>query len=86
MSTFLRQVIYREIDRERTYQDRQHGGREHDKDHTVEDWLEFMDEYVTDAKALVRAGEQRVALEEIRKIVSLGIACLEVHGCPPRQV
>jgi hypothetical protein len=84
MSSFVRNYVYATLDKERAYQDRQHGGREHDREHSVSDWISFMQDYLTDAAELCRHGEEKLAKEELRKVVALGIACFEVYGCPQR--
>lgn len=80
-----RGYVYRSVDLERDYQDRKHGGYFHDRGHTIQDWLSFMYDKLEDAQELALHNEDELALEELRKIVALGVACMEIHGAPLRR-
>ena len=58
--------------------------------HDILSWIGMMEVYLIEAKQeLTHFGRQVGqfdALHELRKVVALGVACLEQHGCPPRRV
>lgn len=78
-------LVYQNIDRERDYQDKKWGDQ-NDRRHTPGDFIVFMQDYLTEAahKASREHGWEP-ALDVLRKVVALGVACLEVRGCPPRS-
>lgn len=79
--------VYRALNEERDYQDSKWGGQVHDRGHEVEAWLIYMQAYLN--KAINRVSTEKGAqgaLEEMRKVVALGIACFENHGVPPRYI
>ncbi len=81
-----RSTIYRLLDEERDYQDIRWGDA-HDKKHNVEAFMVYMDSYLRKAKdAITGNGGVPEGLEELRKVVALGIACFEVHGVPQRKL
>ncbi len=82
-----RPLVYAELDRERDYQNQKWGGKTHDSEHEVAGFLVYMQHYLARAfeKATMIAGTEE-ALHEMRKVVALGVACFEIHGCPSRQV
>lgn len=80
-----RQEVYKVIDSERDYQDTKWGGKAHDNYHEVEAWILYMQAYLN--KAINRISSEKGpigGLEELRKVVALGVACFEVHGVPER--
>jgi len=89
-----RAKVYKAIDGERAYQASQwqkngarkgHPNYRDDDKHSVTEWLMFREPYYQAAAvAADTAGEQEVALHNIRKLTALGVACLEEHGCPER--
>lgn len=75
---------------ERDYQ-RRRWGRRHPEGGFVEveksitDFMVYMQDYLTEA--FHRASREpgcTGALEVLRKVVTLGVACMEQHGAPPR--
>lgn len=79
-----RKQVYEAIDSERDHQDRKWGTvQEHP--HEVGGWLTLMRKLLTDAEAAWASsnGDQK-ALEEIRKVLAVGVACAEQHGLPSR--
>ncbi len=78
--------VFRILHDERTYQDVKWGTEEH-RNHTPGDYIVFMQSYLTDAirRASTEAGWDG-ALEELRKVVALGVACFECNGVPERKV
>lgn len=81
-----RRQVYKILDGERAYQDEKWGGNLHDRNHAVESWMTYMDYYLHQAKRRIstEAGVQG-GLDELRKVVALGIACFEANGVPKRD-
>lgn len=80
-----REQVYEVINRERGYQDVKWGGKVHDNHHEVEAWIVYMQAYLN--KAINRVSTEsgpHGGLDELRKVVALGIACFEIHGVPER--
>jgi len=72
-----RKEVYELIDKERDYQD----GR-HEKNESIPAELVIMHIYLEQAlDAWTYKDDARC---QIRKVVALGIRCLENHGCPDR--
>jgi len=79
--------VYTLIDGERAYQERRSRIREfpyRDKDHSVADWLIYMEWHLEQAKSAIYGLNFPRALSEIRKITALGVACMEHNETPPR--
>ena len=69
---------------ERTYQDRKWGTIE-EHPHEVGSWLTIMRQLLTDAeRAYMSQRGDLSALDELRKVVAVGVACMEQHGVPSR--
>lgn len=89
-----RAEVYSAIDGERDYQLLQWGkaglnrggpGGDGDVAHEVGAWLTFMRHYMNLADtATATSHDDTPCLHMIRKVVALGVACLEQHGCPRR--
>ena len=70
------------IDSERDYQQKKWPNHKH----TVGEWILIMDKCMTDAKrAWVCGHGDNQALNEIRQVVTVGVAAMEQHGSPKRQ-
>lgn len=74
---------------ERNHQDKKWGTIE-EHPHEVGSWLTILDQLVEDAKrAYMSQRGDAGALDEIRKVVGVGVACMEQHGvvhrCPARE-
>lgn len=81
-----REKIYEIIDGERDYQDFKWGGKPHDEQHNVHAFIIFMDHYLTKAKERITKEYNNMgALEELRKVVALGVACFEISTLPERK-
>jgi len=88
-----RQDIYKVLDGERNYQDNRWSpyhitdGVPADEFKSVGHFLVYMDDYMRKAKEqfTTDAGD-RGALENLRKVVALGVACFERHGVREMQV
>ena len=84
-----RKKIYEIIDGERDYQDSRWKNPEQDT-HEPESWIIYIEHYLTKAK--VALSTQPIptayleAMDNMRKVVALGVRCMEVHGVPRRTV
>jgi len=74
--------VYEAIDGERDYQDKKWGSQFNDSEWSIGDWLIFMERYVEEAKG--RIGYDVEALDSVRKIAALAVACMEYNGAPKR--
>lgn len=73
-----RPEVYERIDGERSYQNEKWPPDNHD----VGSWIALMEDYLHEAKRAVNNDE---ALDSLRKVVTLGVACFEQHGVPHRN-
>ena len=84
-----RDDVYVLIDQERAYQEKwdkvEHVKRVKDKDKEVEAWLLAMDVYLKDACRASLDLDKTQALDLLRKVLGLGVACMEFHGGPSRE-
>lgn len=79
--------IYKVIDEERSYQDDRWGGDSHDSKKSVGDFIIYMEEYISRAKKIYTTDAPvRDSLNELRKVVTLGVACFEQHRVPRRKL
>lgn len=72
-----REEVYSLIDLERYYQDGKWGGPDHDKHHSIADWIIFMEIFLDKAKQNLRTGSRSDTIEQIMKVTALGVACME---------
>lgn len=80
-----REDIYAIIDQERAYQDLKWGSPQ-ECPHEVGAWLLIMEQLLADARrAWTEPRGDVEALEELRKVVATGVACMEQHGAEPRR-
>ena len=86
-----RQEVYAAIDGERDYQDARWNENTTTTNgvHTVTEYILFMEHYLTDARRLISTqGEPKASqdgLDFIRKVVALGVVCMEQNGVVPRS-
>jgi len=79
------QDVLSAIHDERVFQNRK-WGTVTDHPHEVGGWLTIMRKILTDADAAWAGNKGDIgALDEIRKVVAVGIACMEQHGPVPRS-
>lgn len=77
-----REQVYKVIDGERAYQDNRWG----QKQTTIGQYIVYMQDYLTESiHHLARENTNDKALESLRKVVALGVACFEEHGVPERN-
>lgn len=80
-----REEVYKALDSEREYQNKLWGGHAHDNFNSVGDFLTYIDMYLTRAKEqYTTVAGHGAALEMLRKVTALGVACFEIHGVPKR--
>ncbi len=91
-STASRQEVFDAIISEREYQKKRWGERQPDgtlqeRRSSVCDYLVYMKHYFEKAfaTATTHLGNDR-ALDEVRKIASLAVACMEDNGCKSRNL
>ena len=71
---------------ERVFQNRKWGTIE-EHPHEVGGYLTLMRKLLTDAEVAWSTKRGDIgALEEIRKVVAVGVACMEQHGAIPRSI
>lgn len=77
--------VYAAIDSERAFQDRKWGTVDKHP-HEVGAWITLMHKVLLDAEIAwaSRSGDY-AALEEIRKVIAVGVACCEQHGVKTRS-
>lgn len=75
-----RQEVYSVINDERVFQDRKWGTvLQHP--HEVGSWLTIMRQLLNDAERAYMSNRGDFgALDELRKVVAVGVACMEQHG------
>lgn len=77
-----RDEVYAAIDGERNYQDVRWGPTPR----TVGEFVTYIQRYTT--KLIEAASDNdgdEAALEVVRKVAALAVACMEQHGAPPRK-
>ena len=84
-----REDVYKLIDGERAYQLLRHENKNaefphRDEDHSVADWIVYMEYHLENAKKWVYHLDMEGALCEIRKATALGVACMEYNETEPR--
>lgn len=81
-----RYKVYKIIDGERDYQDSKWGVQT-DRAKPTESFIVYMKAYLDQAVKDIsfNSGDAK-ALDTLRKVVSLGIACFEIHGVPERTI
>lgn len=86
-----REDVYKILDEERDYQDGKwnhvdHKGKSPTELNSVGDFITYMDHYFMKAKQnyTTNSGNKQ-ALDALRKMVSLGVACFEQHGVTDRE-
>lgn len=87
-----RSEVYEALDGERAYQDSRWNPETTTSEgrHEIESWITYMENYLLEAKnVLSRAPAQEgipQAMHIIRKVTALGVACMEQHGAPRREL
>lgn len=91
-----RAEVYAAIDSERAYQHSRavaaDGTDNGEHRHTTEEFLLYMEDYLNEARRQASrhwtpggvGDANSPALHTLRKVVALGVACMEQNGAPPR--
>lgn len=83
-----REKVYSVIDGERDYQEAQKGNAKRHEGQpkmTPGEFILCMEKLLADARTAWYAPDGGVAcLDPLRKVTALGVACMELHGAPPR--
>jgi len=85
-----REDVYKLIDEERDYQDRKwaaqkgHPHPKSDFDLAIADWLIYIERVLSKAKDRIYYLKEAEALDEVRKIAAVCVACMENNETPPR--
>lgn len=82
-----RKNVYKVIDSEREYQIHRHVVHvtpHRDEDHSVADWLIYIKNHIQRAEAQLYMLNTDRALDEVRKITALGVACMEFNETQAR--
>jgi len=83
--TEARMRVYRKIDGERDYQDEQpQNNPNHDAEHSVADWILFMEYHLNRAKENMYKLDSKGAMDQIRKVTALGVVAMEYNETPDR--
>ncbi len=77
-----REEVYRLIDGEREFQIAKWGHVKQGVAHYV---LVLICELQEAIEAWAKTGDETAVLDEIRQVAAVAVACLERHGCPPRE-
>lgn len=83
--------VYAALDSERAYQDTRWNSQTTTSEglHSIEEWLIYIENYVDEAKQQVSRNAKQVgdalAINTIRKITAMGVACMEQNGAPRRE-
>ena len=83
-----RSEVYKIIDTERTYQDRDLLDKNwnHKGNPSVEAELLIMEEYMSKARtAWCNCSDNSEVLDVLRKVAGVAVRCFENHGVPPRK-
>lgn len=82
-----REDVYKLIDSERKYQEQlPYYSEEAEKKHPVSSWMIAIEKHLDNAKAEVYKLDDAAALEEVRKIAAIAVACMENNDTPERHV
>lgn len=85
MNAMTRQDVFLAIEQERIHQDQKWGTLD-EHPHEVGSWLTIMRQLLNDAERAYMSQRGDIgALDEVRKVVAVGVACMEQHGVPPRS-
>lgn len=81
--TASRAEVLAAIDSEEQYQLARWG--QNGRNHEIAAWILYMESYLHEAKHIAsRTTPETVVLDIIRKVVTMGVVCMEEHGAPLR--
>lgn len=86
-----RNDVYNHVNNEREYQELRWNTENKlditpDSEKPIAEWINYIEYHISKAKESIYYLNEEQALAEIRKITALGIACMEIHGCPQRII
>ena len=82
----IREDVFQLINGEREYQNRLMCNRpEAGAKTSVAAWLIYMEKHLADAKQAIYNLDENGALEHVRKVTGLGVACMEYNNTLPRN-
>lgn len=86
-----RKEIYKRIDGERDYQDVMWTPRRalngvKDEEKPPAEWITYIEHHLQQAKKNVYYLNDNLVMDELRKVAALAVRCMELHGCPEREV
>jgi hypothetical protein len=86
-----RKEVYDAIDGERGYQVNRHeriiAQHPHkDEDHSIADWVIYMEWHLNEVKKHIYFLDFEKAMDQMRKVTALGVACMEHCGVVKREV
>ena len=83
---YLRSNVYKAIDEERDYQDTRWQDSPSGGHHETAAYLTYIQHYVAVAfEEITKSDDDSIALSTLRKIVALGVACMEDNGVQYRK-
>ena len=86
-----RQDVYAAIDSERDYQDKRWNAATTTSKglHSQTEWIAYMEDYLREAKHLLARTPKQDARDGVnhimRKVLAMGVCCMEEHGAPNRE-
>lgn len=54
-------------------------------DRSIEEWVLYMEAYISRARNEITQGDPSAALHTIRKITTMGVQCMRKHGVTRRE-
>jgi hypothetical protein len=79
-----RKEVYKLLDLEREYQNTRPPAK-NDPRRAIGEWIIYMERHLDEAKRQIYLLDYDAALEQIRKVTALGIACMEHNETKARQ-
>ena len=79
-----RGFVYNIVLIERGYQDAKWGDIEQSP-HTIEEWLQIMQDELDEARTAFEGGDEAAAMQEISQVAAVAFAAMEQHGVAPRR-
>ena len=80
--------VYRILSQERDYQDEIHKDIPElygDANHSVSDWIIFMERLINDAKDKIYDLDEEEAMKFVKKATAVGVAAMQHKGVKPRE-
>jgi len=84
-----RENVYAALDSERSYQIFRWDESNNKHNHTIEEWITYIEDYLAEAKHILSRedwpGCDEKTIHIIRKVTAMGVACMEQRGAPRRE-